>query len=41
MSETNKRIIELRVEYFKDKSEIILEQLSDLLLNNDCDILEV
>ena len=41
MSELNKRIIELRVEYFKDKSEIVLEQLSDLLLNNDCDILEV
>lgn len=41
MSELNKKIIELRVEYFKDKSEIVLEQLSDLLLNNDCDILEV
>lgn len=41
MSELNKRIIELRVEYFKDKNEIVLKELSDLLLSNDCDILEV
>lgn len=33
-------IINLKIKYFSDRNESTLKELSDLLLDNDCDILE-